>query len=118
MFHDLLELDLDGWHLRHIIRTEALRQQQLRSLSPEDEWWVELLETGTLQGAESKDPSCARSDQLYDQARKLSPRLRLRSDHVLGHELRQRGCINKRSAHARGWQFPQLQEARAAWEAR
>src|SRR3954468_24571717 len=79
MFHDLLELDLDGWHPRTIVRTEALRQQQLRSLPPEDEWWVELLETGMLQGAESSDPSCARSDQLYDQARKLSPRLRLRA---------------------------------------
>src|SRR3954452_20346991 len=77
MLYDLLTCELDGWHPRQIIRTEALRQQQLRSLSPEEEWWLELLETGTLQGAESSDPSCARSDQLYDQARRLSPRLRL-----------------------------------------
>ena len=60
----------------------------------------------------------ARSDGLYDQARKLSPRLRFKSDHVLAHELTKRQCINKRiSAYARGWQFPPLLEARAAWEA-
>src|SRR5215208_2952774 len=34
----------------------------------------------------------ARSDGLYDQARKLSPRLRFKSDHVLAHELTKRQC--------------------------
>src|SRR5215204_1111936 len=118
MLHDLLELDLDGWHPRNIIRTEALREQQLRSLSGENHWWLELLETGTLQGADLKDPSCARSEGLFKHAREISPQLKHKSDQVLGRELVKRGCINRRiSACSRGWQFPPLREARAAWEA-
>jgi len=117
MLHDLLELDLDGWHPRNIIRTEALREQQLRSLSAETKWWLELLETGTLQGADAKDPSCARSDSLFKQARESSPQLKYKSDQVLARELVKRGCTNTRiSGNARGWQFPPLLKARAAWE--
>src|SRR3954447_11675102 len=96
MLHDLLELDLDGWHPRNIIRTEALREQQLRSLSPENEWWLELLETGTLEGADSKDPRRARSEVLFKQARKLAPRLKHKSDQLLARELMKRGCTNTR----------------------
>ncbi len=118
MLHDLLELDPDGWHPRNIIRTEALREQQQRSLSPENEWVLELLETGILEGADSKDPSCARSDSLFKQAREISPRLKFKSNQLLARELMKRGCIPKRiSGSARGWQFPPLPVARAAWEA-
>jgi hypothetical protein len=65
MLSDLLDLDLDGWHPRELIPSDALREQQLRSLSPEEEWWLELLETGMLPGADAKDLSC-RSDGLYE----------------------------------------------------
>ena len=103
MLRDLLELDLDGWHPRNIIRTEALREQQLRSLSPENEWVLELLETGILEGADSKDPSCARSESLFKQAREISPRLKFKSNQLLAQELIKRGCIPKRlSGSARG----------------
>jgi hypothetical protein len=136
MLFDLLNVDLKGWHPRNLVTTQALKEQQVRSLLPEDEWWVELLETGLLQGADPKDPSCAVSGTytrkeesysgsrivtckgLYDQARTISPRLKHRSDIVLGHELSSRGCVSKRVLRARGFQFPPLQEARRAWEAR
>ena len=71
-----------------------------------------------LQGASSKDPSCATSEGLYAQAREISPRLRFKSNQLLAQELVNRGCINKRiSSYTRGWQFPPLPEARAAWSA-
>jgi hypothetical protein len=136
MLFDLLNVDLKGWHPRNVVASEALREQQARSLSAEDEWWVELLETGTLQGADPKDPSCAVSGTytrkeesysgsrivtckgLFDQARTVSPRLKHRSDVVLGRELGNRGCTSKRVLRARGFQFPPLLKARRDWEAR
>jgi hypothetical protein len=56
---------------------------------------------------------------LYDQARAISPRLRQHAtDHALGHFLTKRGCIAKKVLQRRGWLFPDLGEARSAWETR
>ena len=71
-----------------------------------------------LQGASSRDPSCATSEGLFKQAQEISPRLKFKSNQLLAQELVNRGCINKRiSSYTRGWQFPPFLEARAAWEA-
>ncbi len=57
MLHDLLTLDLGGWHPREDIpRTDALDQQKLLSLSPADQWWLEMLRDGCLPGAEADKP--------------------------------------------------------------
>jgi hypothetical protein len=66
MLHDLLKRDLGDWHPRQIIRTPALRDQQLLSLDsldPHDAWWLTLLSDGLLPGyqgrvtvTEMKDP--------------------------------------------------------------
>ena len=116
--------------------TPALLEQQARGLKPEDAWWVELLETGTLWGADPAQPHCAVSNSfteeqktfngtrevrrraLYDQARAISPRLKGTSDTALGLFLRAQSCVNKRVLRARGWEFPSLQTLRKAWERR
>lgn len=132
MLFDLLNFDLGDWHPRHLPRDAGLLDQQKLSLSPLDSWWVELLETGTLYGANPKDPGRAVSNKyettidvgsyerittelgLYDQARNVEPRLRPRSDHMLGNYLREQGCDNtKKVMRRRGWAFPPLQECRA-----
>ena len=137
MLFDLLNFDLGDWHPRHLARDAGLLDQQKLSLSPLDAWWVELLETGTLYGADPKDPSRAVSNKyeikidvdghqrvttrlgLYDQARSIEPRLRQRSDHVLGDYLSKQGCDNtKKVMRRRGWTFPPLEECRAKWEQR
>jgi hypothetical protein len=137
MLFDLLNFDLGDWHPRHLARDAGLLDQQKLSLSPLDAWWVELLETGTLYGADPKDPSHAVSNKyeikidvdgyqrvttrlgLYDQARSIEPRLRQRSDHVLGDYLSKQGCDNtKKVMRRRGWTFPPLEECRAKWEQR
>jgi Family of unknown function (DUF5906)/RepB DNA-primase from phage plasmid len=143
MLFDLLERDLGDWHPRQIVRTAALVGQQEKSLSPLDTWWLELLQTGVLNGADPLRPDRAVSnryeeeeviatggyggkrtrkvfrDGLYDQARRISPKLRGESDTALGRYLSQQGCkggggdcwVRRR----RGWQFPPLAECRQRW---
>jgi hypothetical protein len=50
MLHDLLQHDLGEWHPRKIPANCGLLDQQARSLSALDAWWVELLESGRLWG--------------------------------------------------------------------
>lgn len=137
MLFDLIGLELSDWHPRRILRTEALLEQQSRGLNAEDAWWCELLENGVLWGSDPKRPECAVSNGweeesetvtstrvvkrkgLYDQARELSPRLKGYSDHLLATTLVKHGCTNNhRVLRRRGWHFPDLAEARAAWQLR
>ena len=143
MLYDLLKLDLANWHPREVIRTKALAEQQERSLSALDEWWLEVLQTGVLVGASTKDPGrpvsnryeettfeqdqfsgfshrrTVRRDGLYDHARASSPRLRSASDAALGRYLREeQKCKRARVARRRGWQMPPLTTCRARWPAR
>lgn len=138
MLYDLLRLDLGEWHPRQIPRTQGLLDQQSQGLRPEDAWWVELLQTGSLWGADPRQPNCAVSNSyeeeehnnfggtrtikrrgLYDQAREVSPPLKRLSDHLLGGILAKHGCTNTRKVlRRRGWTFPPLAQARAEWEAR
>jgi hypothetical protein len=134
MLYDLLHFDLGDWHPRKLPKDTGLLDQQKKSLSPLDAWWVELLETGTLAGCDNNAPYRAVSnsyqksysvgnfeklitrDGLYDQARAVEPRLKGRSDHALGNYLAEQGCDNKhRVLRHRGWEFPSLGECREKW---
>jgi hypothetical protein len=139
MLHDLLQHDVNGWHPRRLPKNNALLAQQQRSLSPLDSWWAELLETGTLEGADPDAPNRAVSNEyqreisstgfgaryvrqpgLFDQARSIEPRLKHHtSDHALGRHLTEQGCDNtKKVLRRRGWTFPPLPDCRKRWEAR
>jgi len=50
MLFDLMHYKLGDWHPRDLPESNGLLDQQARSLSPLDSWFVELLETGTLAG--------------------------------------------------------------------
>jgi hypothetical protein len=142
IFYDLLHRDLTNWHPREIVRTSELVRQQAESLNPFEDWWFELLQTGVLAGADPDDPSVAISnryqhkvvevdeygnkharfvwrDGVYDQARRVSPRLKSTSEHKLGKYLGDQGCVSTRcrrsSSQRRGWQFPPLADCRKAW---
>ena len=145
MLFDLLHRDIAGWHPRNLIKTAGLVDQQSRNLSPIDASWVEMIEADALQGggdtpatamiAPSNDwlskedgdgdlalpPKSKMHPGLYTHMRNVSPELKNVSDHVLGHELRERGCISVTNVPAnrgrkRGWKFPPLHECREAWE--
>jgi hypothetical protein len=139
LLHYLLhEVNLEGFNVRKVPQTEALRQQRDQSLPPLESWWVELLEIGSLWGAHPIEPHRAVSNRyqrevncgkfgkyinqngLYDQARQIEPRLRhYTNDHNLGRFLSQMGCDNTQKVmRKQGWAFPPLKECRARWEAR
>jgi hypothetical protein len=128
MLHDLLQRDLGDWHPRRIPTTEALREQQLRSLKPLDAWVLKLFEDGALpEGVAVDRPNRALSrskpdvdgrnprNGLYDLAREY-PALKHMDDQVLAEHLKAWGCTPWRSNLARGWEFLPLAECRARWE--
>jgi hypothetical protein len=141
MLFDLLERDLGNWHPRQIVRTAALAKQQEQSLSPFDAWWLELLQIGVLTGASETAPNRAVSnrykeeveestgyggtrtrtvyrDGLYDQARRISPKLKGETEAAFGRYLNNQGCERKWVRGHRGWQFPPLSVSRERWLAR
>ena len=132
MLYDLLRRELGDWHPRKIPMTEALREQQIRSLRPLDAWVLEFLEVGVLPAGEGVDrPSRAVSraepdfDQrnprngLFDLARERHPQLRYVDDQVLANHLKKVwNCTPWRNSTKRGWEFPPLAQCRAEWEKR
>jgi Family of unknown function (DUF5906)/Bifunctional DNA primase/polymerase, N-terminal len=119
MMHELLNMDLKDWHPRQDVpKTAALREQQLRSLEPLDQWWLALLEQGYLPGTDGKHLSRARTAELAQHARETVPRLRDISTVALGMHLSKRGCYRCRVNKERGWLFPDLVEARETWSAK
>ena len=126
LYHLLKEVDLADFNVRQIPQTDGLRGQRRLSLSPLDSWWCELLETGTLDGCEPGQPHRAVSNGidhhdsgLYDQARRIEPRLRTVNSTKLGGFLAEMGCTNStRVMRRRGWEFPPLLQCRAEWEER
>lgn len=48
LLHLLLNRDLSGFEVRVAPRTAALSEQQLLSLSPEEEWWFSKLQDGVM----------------------------------------------------------------------
>jgi hypothetical protein len=143
LYHFLHEVDLADFNVRLVPQTEALREQRNHSLVPLEAWWCELLETGTLMGADPVAPHRAVSNAyqrlvevdgrfgtaqsryvnqlgIYDQARLIEPRLRNHTgDHKLAAHLTAMGGDNtKKVLRRRGWTLPPLPVCRATWETR
>ena len=135
MLYDLLRMDLGDWHPRQIVRTAALADQQEQSLSALDLWWLNVLQTGVLVGADADAPHKAVSNDydvefsdngfskfkrvrgLFDAARASSPRLRSESDHAIGKYIREHaGATDAWPRRRRGWQFPPLKRVPQALE--
>ena len=117
MLYDLLNLDLKGWHPRKLVKTDALRDQQLSSLDYPNAWWLSILEEGALPGADLGALNVAPMRDLLEDFKTKHPRAGYITEHRLGRFLRSRGAepgkwVNDR----RGWRFPTLADARAAWE--
>src|SRR5262249_54598510 len=133
--------DLGDWHPRQIVHTAALTDQQEQSLSPFDAWWFEILQTGVVTGSDCLHPDRAVSNRykeeieektfsgprmrtvwhngLYDQARRISPKLKYETEAAFGRYLKKRGCtdiwIVQGGRSRRGWQLPPLGKCRADW---
>jgi hypothetical protein len=141
MLYDLLDREIGGFAPRRIVRTPALAEQQRESLSPLDEWFLTLLQSGVLNAAPIK-PNVAiintyeedieeptgsgfgkrtrtvKHDGLYDYARRMSPKLKAYSDRKIGDYLAdpKRGhCYHDWVKRRRAWKFPPLAECRDRW---
>jgi Primase C terminal 2 (PriCT-2) len=140
LYYFLNEVDLKDFNVRLVPKTEGLMEQRNHSLLPLEAWWVELLESGTIAGADPNAPNRAVSNEyqreveidlfngttqsrfvrqlgIFDQARLIEPRLKHHfSDHRLGTYLSEMGCDNhKRVLRRRGWTFPDLMACRSEW---
>lgn len=125
MLHDLLAIDLEGWHPRQDIpQTEALKAQKIHGLDEGSITMLHILEEGFIPG----EPIDARGNAVYshvkdssnglmDQLRAINPKLARYNDHKLGAILADAGCKRTKGKRGRGWAFPPLQEMRAAWDA-
>jgi hypothetical protein len=112
MLHDLLAMDLEGWHPRQDIpQTEALARQKELTASPEVTIMGDILDSGELPGRHGK-PNRARASDLYDYMRRRSKALSYWSDKEFAKFIEEMGAKRVRS-NGSAWDFLPLQEARA-----
>ncbi len=132
MLHDLLALDVSGWHpSRGIPQTQALAEQKAASLDPASKWWMGVLDRGSLPTTESLgwdrgsvrlDP-VAKGELLEDYDRylkanrvfsaKASHRAIVSAGRALGLE-----TTRPKGGRERGWVLPPLGEARRLFQDR
>ena len=121
----LLSHEVGDFHPRQIIRTRAFQEQILMSLDPIESAFLELLEAGVLpyriKGMASDfvpASSPCGNERFFDILRRGDQSARYLTDRQIAERLRHFGCRQHRLKGAtRGWLFPQLSEARAAWDA-
>lgn len=122
MLHDLLRLDLAGWHPRLVVDSEALREQKAHSLSPGAKWTLEILREAELPPCSLRMSRRASnwisSEDLLVHARETVPedaRSGRWSTARVSKALRAIGAVPHKEGGDRGWTMPQLQVGREAW---
>jgi hypothetical protein len=130
MLHDLLAMDIMGWHpSRGIPKTQALAEQKAFSLEPASKWWMAQLDRGSLptteifdwaEGPVTLDP-VSKGEMLEDYDRflkanrvfsaKASHRTIVASGRALGLD-----TAKSKDGKERLWTLPPLAEARRAFE--
>lgn len=112
MAHDLLNLDLKGWHPRAVVKTRALLEQKRASMAPIEEWFCSILEDGVIPGGGAGDTVAV--EALHHVFQEGWPQARA-SREAIGKALRRHGCYRIRGARGNSWRFPPLPELRAKW---
>jgi hypothetical protein len=111
MLHELMTLDLEGWHPRQIVETEALRQQKERSMDVRWAWFESLLQQGWLPNASENTPGETTAGYLMEDIREFDSKFSI-TPTGLGRFLRARGCRNRHTRAGAVWLFPDLKIAR------
>jgi Mesyanzhinovviridae DNA primase len=118
MLHDLLQLDLNGWHPReNVPQTKTLLEQKQLGLTGFEQWWCHLISVGELPKPDKKNQRYVISEYLLEDAKNQNPRNKFLTADELGRSLRDMGCTHKSNGKKWGWVFPPLTEAREAWRA-
>jgi hypothetical protein len=122
MLHDLLNLDLDGWHPReNVPQTKALLDQKMLGMTGLEQWYVHLLSVGELPRPNPKNPRWVLSEVLIEDARSHSPRNKYTTPEELAQFLREMGCAHKSNGKKWGLDIPSarrspLKLARQGWQ--
>jgi Bifunctional DNA primase/polymerase, N-terminal/Family of unknown function (DUF5906) len=66
LLHYLLNFDLSTVDLREVLKTRALLDQKLASLSAEESWWLDILQRGRLPGRRDRGANTCSSEALFD----------------------------------------------------
>lgn len=117
MLHDLLRLDLGGWHPKHIYETAALVEQKQHSLRGLDAWIEAMLQEGVLPVPSSAQyPNRCLSKNLLGAAKEFD---RFTNESRVAKKLQDLLLVSQfNNKYARGWVFPSLAECRRLWEMR
>lgn len=142
LLHYLLTYSLEGYEVRTVPKTEALRDQKLLSLPPEEQWWLERLMDGRIVSSvpewrrEITKDVVTGDYTLYLERQRINRRV---SPVALGRFLTRilpgewprsvqrmetvehpdgRGGMEKVRERAYWYQFPTLEDCRGEWERR
>jgi hypothetical protein len=120
MLHDMLAMDLDGWHPRQDVpQNEALIEQKIRSLDGLEGWAMAKLSVAQLPNPFAKNPRQSKAEDLLEDAKAFSIQNRFLNETEFGRFLKEElGCQHKSDGRKRSWVFPPLPLARRAWEAK
>lgn len=117
MLHDLLHLELKGWHPREIPETKELQKQKEETLRPVGQFWTDWVEESRVQKMVTyKGPEqyVISLEVLLEHARQWTGQRISRKE--LTKFLREQGCHPVSDGSGRYWALPPLKEARAIWE--
>jgi hypothetical protein len=122
MVHDLLSLDLDGWHPRDVIETAALDAQRELSLPYEQEWLKDVLNDGELPCSNhwtaKRERDFITSADLKSELKAACKNGRVPKTTKTKKLMESVGAVYEKNAtDQRGWRFPSLDEARRNWDA-
>lgn len=118
MLHDLLAMQLDGWHPRDDIpKTEARTEQKAASLKGFERVFLDFLREGEMPAQGSRGPGrlFVATNDLQRYANDRSPCKDITWNQV-SDVLRRFGFEKDDRARPRGWVSPTLPEVRAAWD--
>jgi len=119
MLHDLLALDLDGWHPRNTADCKDDKNpEKVESAPPEVEWLAGLLDSGVLDcQVEGRGGSQVHASDLYERARRSYRGLAIWGDRKFADFLKTWGCRRVRSNGSQ-WIFPPLADMRKQFQAK
>jgi hypothetical protein len=126
MLHDLLAVDLQGWHPRlEVPQTQALRRQKEHTLHGVNALVVELAHDGCLPGAAVSGHSDVAITTGEEEGRGFGkyvkatvPDLKYKHCRAIMGELREWGCRPYKSGFHRGVRFPPLGDLRRTIDAK
>jgi len=123
LLHYLLNFDLKTVNLREIPKTAALLEQQLTSMDPQQNWWLDVLQRGELPST-SAEKNCCETEELFRRYIKHANRQGTRhraSETQIGMFLNKvvpdlrKGRKTVASQRVPTYTFPSLQECRKAF---